>query len=153
MTTNQSNGSEKKSSRLALVLLLLACAVLLAFAYLAVIGVSEGIEAKSTGNLVVFSDQPSANAAAGVTTSFQPFKKFTVNLEGLYAGKGGLRPNELNLKIELIGTRRAGLFDPSQRDFVLCSSAEMRDLIRKHLVKVTGDQGLKVKMLRLSHVN
>ena len=123
----------------------------LVIGYLAVIGMNDGIEAASTGNIVKFSNPSVAAQATHLMSSFSPVENVTVQLEGLFSGKGGLKPGELNLKVEMEGHHRRRLLD-ARKHFV-CSEAEMKEHIRRQLVFLTQDQNLEVRNLNLGYLS
>jgi hypothetical protein len=125
--------------------------VLLVIGYLAAIGMNDRIEARATGNIVEFSNPAIAVQATQLESSFNPFENITVRLEGLFAGKGGLTPKELNLKVEIKGHHRRRLFDATE--YFVCSKAEMKEHIRRQLVAITGDQNLKLKNLEVGYLS
>lgn len=127
------------------------CAGLLVVGYLSVVGMNDGIEAASSGNIVKFSNTSAAAQATKLLSSFSPVKNVTVQLEGLFAGKGGLRPDELNLEIKMKGHHRRRLFDAPEH--FVCSEGEMKEYIRRQLVALTGDKGLEIISLNLGYLS
>ena len=123
----------------------------LVIGYLAVIGMNDGIEAVSTGNIVKFSSPSAASQATQLSSRFSPVENVTVQLEGLFSGKGGLKPGELNFKVEMKGHHRRRLFDA--RTHFVCSEVEMKEHIRRQLVALTGDQNLEVRSLNLGYLS
>lgn len=127
------------------------CIALLAVGYLSVVGMKDRIEAASTGNIVEFSNPETAVRANQLSSRFNPVENVTVRLQGLFSGKGGLRPEELNLKVEMTGHHHRRLLDTS--DYFVCTEPEMRNHIRRQLVKLTGDQDLVVRRLTLGYLS
>lgn len=119
--------------------------------YLSAIGMNERLEARATGNIVEFSNPAIAVQATQLESSFSPFENITVRLEGMFAGEGALKPEELNLKVEIKGNHRRRLFDAPEH--YVCSEAEMNELIRRQLVTITGDQNLKLKNLEVAYLS
>jgi hypothetical protein len=137
----------KRMKRVLIIAGILVAVTGLVIGYLAVIGMNDEIEAVSTGNTVKFSRPSAAAQATHLMSSFSPIENVTVHLEGLFSGKGGLKPDELNLTVKMKGHHRRRLFDASSH--FVCSEVEMREHIRRQLVVLTGDQNLEVRRLNL----
>lgn len=125
--------------------------VLLVIGYLSAIGINERLETRATGNIVEFSNPDIAVQATQLESSFSPFENTIVRLEGIFAGQGGLKPEELNLKVEIKGHHRWRLFDANEH--FVCSEEEMKEHIKRQLVTITGDQNLKIKNLEVGYLS
>ncbi|PHS12726.1 MAG: hypothetical protein COA78_08040 [Blastopirellula sp.] len=131
-------------------LLIIATAILLilglSFAYLSLVGMDDGIEASSTGNVIVLSDQKLAKTFQG---QFQPFDGITVEYESFLYGTPS-NQDKLLLSLKMTGSHNRKLFD--RPDYYVGSSEEFKQKLKEVLIKETGDPNLTIEILNLSYL-
>jgi len=123
-----------------------ACLIVgLVVLYLALVGVSQTIEGGSNCNTVAFSNAAIAQEAASISSVIPIGEDGTLRLRGGLAGKGDIGANELTLVLESQWRFRWRLFGANR--WGACSASELNELVRKELVRLTGDDGLQVRQL------
>lgn len=114
-----------------------------AFGFLSLVGMDEGIESMSGGNLISLS-----NVAFGkeLDNSFTLSENVKVEYKSL-PSSSVYPKNVVRLEIAITGKHRRKLFD--KQEFILMPMEEFNIKLRKQLVKDTGDQGLQIKWVDL----